>query len=287
MANNYLQPVNNHFDIDNLTDVDDDLFLQNTRTKPKTQRSTNPFDNDDDDVSTSSSIAAQRQMYAEKRREIEQRTLDSTQKSLGLLYETEEVGKATAVELARQREQLEKTSNQLDEINSTLRFSQRHLNGLKSVFGGLKNYLSGNRDQPPTATGSPTGSQASQETNCNVNAAAGAGVGAAGSSRPKEAMSPTERYDNHPVSRFRDDSTAALQRQANQQQRAANPFQQQLESNLDEMCDNLSRLKFLATDLGTEIESQNDLLDNMNYKIESVDSKMVKQNKDMNKLLKK
>ncbi|XP_034478999.1 synaptosomal-associated protein 29 [Drosophila innubila] len=282
MANNYLQPVNNHFD-DKLADVDDDLFLKNTRSN-KPQRSTNPFDNNDDDVSTSSSISAQRQAYAEKRREIEQRTLDSTQKSLGLLYETEEVGKATAVELARQREQLEKTSNQLDEINSTLRFSQRHLNGLKSVFGGLKNYLSGSRDQPPTATGSsPTGSQSSQETNCNAGAAA---VNFDGS-KTKGAMSPTERYDNHPVSRLRDDSSASQLRQVQQQKRAGDPFQKQLESNLDDMCDNLSRLKFLATDLGTEIESQNDLLDNMNYKIEIVDSKIVKQNKDVHKLLKK
>lgn len=88
MANNYLQPVNNHFDIDKLADVDDDLFLKNTRSN-KQQRSTNPFDNDDDDVSTSSSIAAQRQAYAEKRREIEQRTLDSTQKSLGMLNASE------------------------------------------------------------------------------------------------------------------------------------------------------------------------------------------------------
>lgn len=185
------------------------------------------------------------------------------------------------MELARQREQLEKTSNQLDEINSTLRFSQRHLNGLKSVFGGLKNYLSGNRDAP-TATASPSGSQMSQETNSNVNAMTGGG-----GAIPKQPMSPTERYDNHPVSRIRDDSSSFHQRQAQAQQRAANPFQQQLESNLDEMCDNLSRLKFLATDLGTEIESQNGLLDNMNYKIESVDINMVKQNKEMNKLLKK
>ncbi|KAH8405737.1 hypothetical protein KR215_007792 [Drosophila sulfurigaster] len=288
MANNYLQPVNNHFDIENLTDVDDDLFLKNTRAKP--QRSTNPFDNDDDDVSTSSSIAAQRQAYAEKRREIEQRTLDSTQKSLGLLYETEEVGKATAVELARQREQLEKTSNQLDEINATLRFSQRHLNGLKSVFGGLKNYLSGNRDQPPTATGSPTGSKASQETNSNINVAGGgfgAEAGAVGGYKPREAMSPTERYDNHPVSRLRDDSSAALQRQATQQQRASNPFQQQLDSNLGEMCDNLSRLKNLAIDMSSEIDSQNVLLDNMNDKVECVNFKMEKQKKDINLMLKK
>ncbi|ALC40885.1 usnp [Drosophila busckii] len=279
MANNYLQPVNDHFDFNKLTDVDDDLFLKNsTRSSAnRSQRSTNPFDDFDDEVSTTSSIDAQRQAYAQKRREIEQRTLKSTETSLGLLYETEEVGKATAVELARQREQLEKTSNQLDEINSTLRFSQRHLNGLKSVFGGLKNYLSGNRDQPPTATASPTGSQASQETNCSVNVGATADFA---KSRP--AMSPTERYNNHPVSHLRGDSSTYQS-----QQSIANPFQRQFESNLDDMCDNLTRLKFLATDLGTEIGSQNEMLDNMNYKIESVDSKMIKQNKDMNKLLKK
>lgn len=87
MANNYLQPVNNHFDIDKFEDVDDDLFLRNTRTAAnnRAQRSTNPFE-DDDEVSTSSSIAAQRQAYAEKRREIEQRTLESTQKSLGMFH---------------------------------------------------------------------------------------------------------------------------------------------------------------------------------------------------------
>lgn len=85
MANNYLQPVDNHFDIDKLADVDDDLFLRNTRTSAeRTQRSTNPFE-DDDEISTSSSIASQRQAYAERRREIEQRTLDSTQKSLSML----------------------------------------------------------------------------------------------------------------------------------------------------------------------------------------------------------
>jgi len=53
------------------------------------------------------------------------------------------------------------------------------------------------------------------------------------------------------------------------------------------MCSNLSVLKMLATDLGGEIESQNELLDNMNYKIEDVDLKIHKQNKDMSKLLKK
>lgn len=201
---------------------------------------------------------------------------------IGLLYETEEVGKATAVELAKQREQLEKTSRQLDEINSTLRFSQRHLNGLKSVFGGLKNYLSGSRDtQSPHATSSPSGSPISEEQSATVSTNSTVQV----TTTKMAPMSPEERYDNHPISRIRDDSSNFYQREQTQQQRSTNPFEDQLEANLGEMCDNLSRLKFLATDLGTEIESQNGLLDNMNYKIEDVDIKMTKQNKDMNKML--
>lgn len=94
-------------------DVDDEAFLKNSRVKPK------------DDY------LEQRQMYEQKRKEIEDRTLNSSQRSIGLLHETEQVGVATATELAKQREQLEKTRNQLDTINTSLKFSQRHLNGIK------------------------------------------------------------------------------------------------------------------------------------------------------------
>lgn len=247
---NYLQPVNNHFNNDD--DVDDDAFLANSRTQQNPKPSTNPFDDD-------------LQIYEQKRKAIEERTLQASNRSLGLLYETEEVGKATASELAKQREQLEKTSRQLEEINSTLRFSQRHLNGLKSVFGGLKNYLSGNRDNmSPRMPSSPSG-----------------GEEIPSSSAP---MSPDDVFDNHPINRIRSDNIPSQQ----QQQRFANDkttFDRRLESNLESMCDSLSRLKGLATDMRGEIESQNDLLDNMNYKIEDVDMKMSKQNKEINKLL--
>ena len=88
-------------------------------------------------------IDARRQMLMEKRREIEERTLDSSQRSLGLLHESEKVGVATAEELARQKDQLRGTEQRLDDINSTLKQSERHLQGIKSIFGGLRNYFSG------------------------------------------------------------------------------------------------------------------------------------------------
>lgn len=53
------------------------------------------------------------------------------------------------------------------------------------------------------------------------------------------------------------------------------------------MCTNISRLKGLATELGSEIESQNDLIGNITDKTEKADLTIGKQNKDMNRLLKK
>ena len=74
---------------------------------------------------------------------MEERTLASSERGLDLLYESEKVGSATAVQLTRQKEQLLNTESKLDEINSSLRQSERHLQGIRSVFGSIKNYFSG------------------------------------------------------------------------------------------------------------------------------------------------
>lgn len=199
---NYISNPNNLFS----DDVDDDTFLKNSRVPQ-----TNPFAPD-------LTVEQQRQAFQEKRNEIEQRTLQSSNRSIGLLLETEKVGNATAEELMKQREQLEKTTKQLDDINSTLRFSQKHLTGLKSVFGGLKNYLSGQKDQSPRLSPSSGGSQS------------------AASSPVME--SPTDS-DSHPVMRLRGDVVPQQQ-----QQQAGNfNFNEQLDRNLDEMVGSLSRLK--------------------------------------------
>lgn len=47
------------------------------------------------------------------------------------------------------------------------------------------------------------------------------------------------------------------------------------------------RLKGLASELGEEIDSQNDLIDNITNKAEKAELTVQKQNKDMQKILKK
>lgn len=219
-------------------EVDDQTFLKNSRVKPK------------DD------FLEQRQLYEQKRKEIEERTIHSSQRSVGLLRETEQVGQATATELVKQREQLEKTRDQLESINTSLKFSQRHLNGIKSIFGGLKNYLSGKTDEPKMSPSSSNSEMSSP------------------------LPSPEERFNSHPTTRLRNDPI-----QQQQQQQVSGNFNKQLDRNLDEMCSSLSRLKGLAIDLNQEIDTQNVLIDDITNRVEDVDVKIGRQNKDMNKIL--
>ena len=67
--------------------------------------------------------------------QVEQRTLDSTQRSLRALAESEQVGVETAKDLVHQREQLENTSKRLDNINEDLKESQKNISAIKvSVY---------------------------------------------------------------------------------------------------------------------------------------------------------
>lgn len=228
-------------------DIDDETFLKNSR---QNNHQSDPYAN-------------QAQLFEQRKKEIEDRTLASSHRSLGLLHETEQVGVATAEELAKQREQLENTSKQLDDINSTLRFSQKHLNGLKSVFGGLKNYLSGQKNMEPPPPTSGRSNSSAQLSDIQI----------------KEKAS----YETHPVARLRNDDAAGYG--YGQQTSKSTSFNQQLDRNLDDMGASLSRLKGLAIDLHQDIEEQNDLIDNITNKVEDVDVVIGRQNRDMNKLL--
>ncbi|XP_017776996.1 PREDICTED: synaptosomal-associated protein 29 [Nicrophorus vespilloides] len=227
-------------------DVDDETFLKNSR------RSYNGNQSFDQQV----------QSFQERRKQIEDRTIQSTERSIGILRDSEQIGIATAEELSRQREQLERTDKRLDEINHTLRFSQKHINGIKSVFSSLKNYMSGRSD--PQSPSSVT----SSKTTTNE--------------QPKQNMSDQyDRYENHPVTRLR----GVEQQQVAQS--GSKEISARLEANLMEMSSSISRLKGLATDLNLEIDTQNDLLDNITDKTEMADVNIKKQNKDMQRLLKK
>ena len=249
-------------------EISDDAFLSHPRAGSSgymlPQHSAAP--------STASSGMAspeeRQQQYLLKKKEIEERTLASTDRSLGLLYESEKVGVATGEELQRQKEQLLRTEGRLDEINSTLKTSERHLNGIKSVFGGIKNYLFAKssglpNNAPPPVTKIP-------QSNSDV-------------SIKKSSNFPTDdrldqiREENHP----------ALRSRGLVENQKTSTVDEVLDRNLDEMAMGLSRLKGLALDLNAELDEHDDILNRLDDKSAHAGIKVTKQNKDMSKLLKK
>ena len=74
------------------------------------------------------------------------------------------VGADTARELLTQREKLERTEQRLDDMNTNLRVSQKHIQSIKSVFGSIKNYFSKTPEvkpgPPPKSTSVPSTLQA-------------------------------------------------------------------------------------------------------------------------------
>lgn len=251
-------------------DVDDETFLNHRPTYMMSNSgnynssgyNTNAYQHND--------ILEVKEQLLQKRREIEERTVESSQRSLNLLRNSEEVGAATAEELLRQREQLEKTEKRLDEINTTLRFSQKHIQGIKSVFGSLKNYLSGKTGEPPNPN--RQGSSISSDSNSS-------------SSRLSETLqqASSSSYSDHPGLRIR--GLTESPGSANVINKSSSA-QEIIDQNLDEMVTSIAKLKGLAHGLGEEIETQNDLVENIIGKAEKADITLQRQNKDIKRLLK-
>ncbi|XP_038008829.1 synaptosomal-associated protein 29 [Motacilla alba alba] len=234
-------------------------------------RSYNPFaeDEEEEDVAPAGpggAGGADRQRYLQQ--EVLRRTAataDSTTRSLSLLYESERIGVAASEELVRQGEALKRTEQMVDKMDQDLKTSQRHINSIKSVWGGLVNYF---KAKPPESKPEQNGAP---EYYAN--------------SRLKEAMMSSKEQESkyqesHPNLRKLDDSdndfnkadvVSSVQRDAypkNQQLRA---YHQKIDTNLDEMSSGLSRLKSLALGLQTEIEEQDDMLDRLTKKVETLD----------------
>lgn len=260
-SHNYLSdPKNPFFSLED--DVDDETFLRNAPVRALPAGRYQNFNND---------ITQKRQQLLQRKKEIEERTIQSSERSVSLLRDSEQIGVATAEELIRQREQLQRTEKRLDDINSTLRFSQKHIQGIKSVFGSLKNYLSGKSLDAPIPS-----------TKLSESSSSGSITSPALSNTLEQVQSNiSNSYSSTKIKESYNDNNLEDVRPAGDRVTKA------LEQNLCEMSGSLARLKHLAIGLSEEIDSQNDLIDNITDKTERADILLQQQNKDMLHLLKK
>ncbi|NXL79978.1 SNP29 protein, partial [Leptocoma aspasia] len=234
-------------------------------------RSYNPFaEDEEEDVAPAGPGGAggtDRQRYLQQ--EVLRRsaaTADSTTRSLSLLYESERIGVAASEELVRQGEALKRTEQMVDKMDQDLKTSQRHINSIKSVWGGLVNYFKAKPpENKPEQNGAPEYYANSRLKEAIVSSKEQ-------ESKYQESHPNLRKLDNSADNDFnKADLVSSVERDAypkNQQLRA---YHQKIDTNLDEMSSGLSRLKSLALGLQTEIEEQDDMLDRLTKKVETLD----------------
>ncbi|THD23634.1 Synaptosomal-associated protein 29 [Fasciola hepatica] len=186
------------------------------------------------------------------------RTRSSQQRALASIANSERIGVETANELLEQGEKLSRAEQQLDEISHLQKDSQRQINTLSSVFGGLKTFFS--RKQS-----TPSGPTTATSTN----------------PRPNEPARSTSSL-RHSVS---SQPTWSASLPAQEDFAPSRQNDTEFERNLGLMSDGVSRLKGLAQGLNEELRLQNEQLDRMAPRVDSVTDTMTRQNQQMNKLL--
>lgn len=210
---------------------------------------------------------------AEYEREIEkymQMSLDSTQRSCQQLESSEQHAQSAARELIEQREKLERAENNLDQIDRTAQITQRSLNSLKSLFGGMfKNKFS----RLPKEKSKDEGQQANS-LSCS-----------------KSADQLGRMVDNSMNNKAQATSNGKQQPTLNAASRAQisgtrwEAMDNQIDQNLDQMSSQLSRLRTWGNALGEEVDDQNLLLDRIQTKTERNDTVVRNQESQMRKLL--
>lgn len=248
----------NLFDEEDESETDNSTSINNYRTgmlTPQTKPPSNSYNGQEQ----------QKQLILQKQREIEQRTLESAARSISLLRDSEDIGTCAAQELAQQGEQLQKTNQKLDEINASLKKSQKHINGIKSVFHGLKNYVSGKSDKLHLKNKSS--SKLPGPSNKCYNTV------------DDSSLRTKDNFNSHPVTRLQ-----GLDGQSSKSANSKN-VNDVLDDNLNEMAHHIVQLKGLGVEFGNQIDHQNELIEILQNKVEVADIKIDKQNKQMNKLL--
>ncbi|XP_063820866.1 synaptosomal-associated protein 29 [Pseudophryne corroboree] len=242
-------------------------------------RSYNPFDEDEDedckpvkwnndqdpyedpaDRRRREEADRQRSLQAEVMRRAEA-TVDSSNRSLSLIYESEKVGVETAEELMRQGEALKRTEKMVDKMEQDMKTSQRHINSIKSMFSGFTNYFKAKPAETPP-----------QDSAYDYKA----------SNRLQEALSKSSDYEEkyeatHPNLMKRDtvdiSNNAAGATSSGYQHKAPvlRNYHQKIDNNLDGMSVGLDRLKNLALGLQSEIDDQDDMLGRLTVKVDNQD----------------
>ena len=232
-------------------------------------RRTNPFaDEDDNDFETVRKDEIVSQMRARQ-----EQSLESTKRSLALIEDSHEIAVKTGEELVYQRESLNRTERNLDKIQNDMNIADRHIKSMKSVWGAMANYFKKPPKQnplgPPEETGGQTSTRRAEEllNESSLNF------------RAKGKEVDDYGYGESGYSGFSSPLGNALVN--------SDPYEKQLNANLDAIAKGVRRMKEDALVLGDEIESSTVQIERIEKKADAANIRVTNAREKVQKMLRK
>merc|ERR1712038_1156164 len=160
--------------------------------------------------------------YLQEHVQKQQDTLASQQRALRVLTETEQIGADTAVELSRQGEVLTRAEQKVDNINENLNTAEHHIKTIKSRWGGFTNKF---KKQPQQVQKSGPTEEVVENTSESAH---------------KAVVNQMNNQQQNPTT---SSSSSSQPKPASGQMHQYDLYENQIDTNLDQMSAGLGRLK--------------------------------------------
>eukprot|EP00111_Clytia_hemisphaerica_P011568 TCONS_00034010-protein len=227
----------------------------------------NPFEDEDEDKFQDLSDDPELMNIRQQQDLYRQKMVQSSNRSVQMIIESQSTAMETSEALRKQREQLERTSKNLDKINGDLDESDRNITSLKSIWGTMSNWFK----KPVKKVDNAADQQgpSSEEEDKQLQA------------ETKELQQNLRKLDNFDVhsSSYTGSSSGGARYRTEEDDI--------VDKNLDTMLAGLTMLKGQGMALGKEIDEHNDMLEDIQRKTDKSDVRIEDQNKRMNKILRR
>ncbi|OAF70776.1 hypothetical protein A3Q56_01498 [Intoshia linei] len=214
-------------------------------------------DEDDDDIDNQFLTGVEKTL---------KQSVDTTNRALSSIYDSEKIGNETALELARQREKLENVNKKLTVIDENTTSTQTKLNAIGSIWYSIK--------------------EASIFKGKNKNIKKCSNIMKNDNLKSEKNINPFEKRSSNTI-KINQDTNPFLSTTSKSDSSIKNNFLSQRNTNLEEMHSGVKRLNTLAKNLGDELNAQDKLIDSIHIKSTKQNDKINVQNTKMTQILKK
>ncbi len=182
-----------------------------------------------------------------------------------MAHQTNQVGADTMLELDKQGRQIEKMERDIETIEDNNKQAERHIRGLRTIFGSIANKFSKNKSYREDSEVVPRETPQTVKNQTVASRSAGA---------PAAVAKPSQGVKSSQLLQGNDAETERMRKQMDEQ-----------DADLDELSGALHSMMNMATDMNREITDQNQRLEKVSAGVDKQNKTIEKNSRAVKKML--